>query len=110
MAANAASDARLIEECNAFHKIFSRYVRGCAALSDLEAGGTDLAATEVQRWTSVHWQDALCRVSRIVAETPPGTLAKGGVLKNYLAERPVDDPYGTGLMFSILADLEHMFG
>ena len=111
MAVGDAGDLRLIKECNAFHDAFAGYVRDCAVLAEVEATGVELPETEeVRRWTSMQWQEALCRVSRVPADTPPGVLAKGGVLRGYLAERPADDPYGTELISSILADLEHLLG
>ena len=71
----------------------------------------DLPETEqVLRWSSLQWQEALSRVSRLRADAPPGALAKGGVLRSYLAERPIDDPYSRELTASILADLDRLFG
>lgn len=100
-----------MEECAAFHEIFSRFVSDCATQSELEAQGVVLLeAEDMRRWTSLKWQETLFRVSRTPANTPPGTLAKGGVLRDYLAERPSDDPCGTDLVLSILTDLERLLG
>lgn len=102
-------DARLFEECDAFYDAFARYARDCAALDDAEAAGVEAHGIEGdRRRASMRWREALRRISGIPARTVPGLLAKGGVLKGVLAQRPPDEDGGTDLFMSFLADLKKL--
>ena len=109
MAADDAGDTRLIEECDAFRTAFAHYIQDCAALADLETNDAKQANAEgARRRATAGWQAALCRVSHLTASTSFGLFAKSVVLQDYLAERPVDDPCGMGLVTSLITDLQRL--
>ena len=100
-------EARLFEECAAYHDAYTHYVRGCAAFADAEtAGGVRPELEETLRRMSARLRETLRRVGRIPAYTLSGLEAKGCVLRGHFADRPADD--GTELLDSLLVDLARL--
>ena len=112
MMTHDAGDAYLIEECAAFHDVYTSYIHSCEALAEVEAAGVEPSNfEEVRQGVLLYWQDALSRVHRVSqtqAHTSLGLVAKGSVLQDYLAEHPVDDRDGAELLRSLLFDLANV--